>query len=170
MKIPQINIQTTNAKLEMQNVIPAGKLEIHQERPEVILEISRPNITIDTTESRAALGTKNFSRFIKEGAQQGQQAVLEFIQKKVAEGNALANLEDRQALGAVLANLAMQELEDKPVELGITTLPKPEISVQRGEVKVTPRTPIEKAVQISYTPSKLEGRYIPYEVKIDIKV
>lgn len=168
MKIPQITIQTTSAKLEMENAIPKPILEIHQQQPQVILEISHPQIQLDTTESRAAMGYENPTNFGKNIAEKGRQTALEYIEKVAQQGDLLARIETKQD---GFAELAHQEAAfQEPLELTIRTLPKPDISLQRGQVKISSKPMPEEAVKINYTPSKVQAQYIPYNIQIDVKI
>lgn len=166
MEIGQITVQAVNARLEMKNAIPKGQLEIHQEQPAVIVEITHGQLQIDSTECRAALGMKNSLAFAAEAAEKGKQAVLDGILRRNKEGQRMAAVQNKKD---AFADLAQQRVQDPPVQIAITTLPKPNIEFIPSEIKMSLKTPPEKAVSIQYQPSVYEAQYIPGEMHIDIQ-
>lgn len=167
MRLSSLQIQTQNAQLTMQNAIPRGKLEIHQESPAIIIEITHGKLEIDSTESRAALGYKTNSRLFQDVKEEGREALVEFIQKKAVDGEQLEQVGNGKD---AFAEIAFQRSFKPKGELTIVSKPLPEIRYTPGTIHLQLETPPENAVQISYTPSQLICDYIPGKVSIDVKI
>lgn len=182
MQIPQLQIQTTPAKLGLQIDKPVQQIEQPKadqqiEQPAAILEMSttRPELSLDTTENRADLDLKSIMRRNKENAQYGMQQVSEGTARRASEGQQLMKIEN----GASIADIAKQNSNRSQAELGIRFVgdrTKIQMSFSQGSLNInaTPQKPIHN-VQINkpvhnYTPGKVSGVMEQYNsIEIDWK-
>lgn len=184
MNIPQLQIQTTKGFLELQITKPIQEIEqpratITQEQPAAILEMSttRPQLSLDTTEARAEIDLKSIRRRIEEHAQNSQQAALEGIGRRAAEGQQMMKIENGG--GNAFAELAKQNMPRQYASLGMRFIGNKsgiQMSFQLGslDIQVTQQKPVTN-VQVNkpihnYTPGKVSGQMNPYpSIQIDVK-
>lgn len=183
MNIPQLQIQTTPAKLSLQIEKPVQQIEqpkatLNIEQPAAILEISttKPQLSLDTTENRADLDLKSPLRRGKENGQYGMQQASEGTGRRAAEGQQLMKIEN----GASIADIVKQNTDRPQAALGIRFVgdrTKIQNNVSPGSlnINVTPQKAIINA-QINkpihnYTQGKVTGVVEQYNsIDIDWKV
>lgn len=122
MNIPQLQIQTTPAKLGLQIDKPIQEIEqpkatLNIEQPAAVLEMSttRPQLSLDTTENRADIDLKSPLRRGKENGQYGMQQVLEGTGRRASEGQQLMKIEN----GTSIADIVKQNTDRPQAELSI---------------------------------------------------
>lgn len=183
MQIPQLQIQTTPARLGLQidksiQSIEQPKATILMEQPAAVLEMSttRSKLSIDTTENRAEIDMKSIIRRNNENAQYSLQAVLQGVGRRAEEGQQLMRIENG---GGAIAQIAKQNANPPPAPLGIRFVGdrlKVQVDIERGDlqIQVTPQKP-KHDVQVNkpiheYTPGKVTGVMEQYAaVYIDVK-
>lgn len=184
MKIPQIQIQTKDIQMNYQTTKPVQHIEQSQadiqiEQPAAILEINttNPQINIDMSQFWKDVGSQPTKDTIRMKAQEGQQAVLQGISKKVSEGRQLMLGAGKS--GDTIKQMAIQEFGPKrPGPIGIDFLP----SYQAIKVSITPGTTdvnikqqkpkidvqVNKPIH-DYTPGKINGTMVERpDVQIDV--
>lgn len=183
MNIPQLQIQTTPAKLVVHTEKAIQEIEqpravMEQSQPAAILEISttRPRLSIDTTAVREDIDMKSVFKRTQEHAHLGRQAALEGIGRRASEGQQLLRIENG---GNVIADLAKQNGTPPPASLGIRFVAnrtKIQMSIAPGttNINVTPQQPtldvqVNKPIH-TYIPGKVSGTMEQYSsIQIDWK-
>ncbi|ARD49041.1 hypothetical protein SporoP33_12880 [Sporosarcina sp. P33] len=184
VNIPQLQVQTTSARLGLQIDKPIQEIEqpkatLRIEQPAAILEMSTTpsELTLDTTENRAALDLMSMFRRGDEVAQYSQQKVQEGIARRAQEGMQLAKIESG---GNPLADIVKQNSEKPMADLGIRFVGNPlqlkrSFTPGRVDIHVTPQKPIIDA-QVNkpihnYTPGNVTAKLEQYPtIEIDWKV
>ncbi|WP_156890582.1 DUF6470 family protein [Sporosarcina ureae] len=184
MNIPQLQVQTTSAKLGLQINQPIQEIEqpkatLSIEQPAAIIEMSTTpsELSLDTTENRAALDLMSMFRRGDEVAQYSQQKVQEGIARRAQEGMQLVKIENG---GNPLADMIKQNTDRPVAELGIRFVGNP-LQLKRSftpsqlNMNVTPQKPIIDA-QINqpihhYTPGTVTVNLEQHSsIEIDWKV
>ncbi|PIC62955.1 hypothetical protein CSV79_14450 [Sporosarcina sp. P13] len=183
MNIPQLQIQTTPAKIGLQVTRPIQEIEqpratLSLEQPAAILEMSttRPQLSLDTTENRADVDLKSASRRTAEIAQYSKQKVQEGTVRRAQEGQQLLKIEN----GSTIADIIKQSTDRPMAELqvkfvGDPTKVKIDITAGSLDINVTPQKPIVES-KINkpihhYTPGKVNVVMEQYgSIDIDWKV
>lgn len=183
MNIPQLQVQTTPAKIGLQVTRPIQEIEqpratLNLQQPAAILEMSttRPQLSLDTTENRADIDLKSAFRRITDNAQYGKQKVQEGTGRRAQEGSQLMKIEN----GATVADIVKQGTERPMAELqvkfvGDRTKIKTDVTAGSLNINVTPQKPVIDA-QINkpihnYTPGKVKVVMEQYgSIDIDWKV
>ncbi len=184
VNIPQLQVQTTSAKLGLQINKPIQEIEqpkatLTIEQPAAIIEMSTTpsELTIDTTENRAALDLMSMFRRGDEVAQYSQQKVQEGIARRAQEGQQLVKIENG---GNPLADIIKQNTDRPVAELGIRFVGnslqlKRSFTPGQVNINVTPQKPIIDA-QINkpihhYTPGTVTANLEQHSsIEIDWKV
>lgn len=144
-----IGVNTTPTKVKISQ--PKADIEMHQEYAKVQIKKEPLQIKIDQSQCFNEAGLKNNTAFAGDIVEQGQQAVLEGIARIVAEGNAMADVENRvNAVAEIAADNSIQV-----PDFNIDFIPKSrpiidfvggniDIQVDEGyvDLKVTPNKPI----------------------------
>ncbi|WP_010278713.1 DUF6470 family protein [Paenibacillus senegalensis] len=187
MPLPVIEIRQQHAKLGMQselgrNFIKQSRadMEIHTTRPELVMESSRSELTIDQGSAWASLGKDHPFNLNQRIYSQCQDIVLQGIARRVEEGNRMAAIHTGEHVFAELAReRAFQEAGIEPraplayPSVAIEYKPgNTSIQVKEGsyQLHVQPHRP-----QIDYEPGKLNIYMLQYQSveiippKIDIK-
>lgn len=182
MNIPQLQIQTTPAKLGLQIDKPIQEIEQPKatqsiEQPAAILEMSttRPQLSLDTTENRADIDLKSVFRRSAENAQYGMQSALEGAGRRASEGQQLMNIQN----GASIADIVKQNTDRPKADINVRFVgdrTKLQMSFSEGTLNInaTPQKAIIDA-QINrpihnYTPGKVSGVIEQYNsIQIDWK-
>ncbi|EGQ26949.1 hypothetical protein HMPREF9372_0979 [Sporosarcina newyorkensis 2681] len=183
MNIPQLQIQTTPAKLGLQIDRPIQEIEQPKasqsiEQPAAILEMSttRPQLSLDTTENRADLDLKSTLRRSAENAQYGMQKALEGAGRRAQEGQQLMKIEN----GASLADIIKQNTDRPQADINVRFVgdrTKLKMSISPGSLNTNVRTqkPLIDA-QVNhpihnYTQGKVTGIIEQYNsINIDWKI
>jgi hypothetical protein len=142
MELPQIRLQSMNAKLNIQTqkgqlVIqqPPAELSIQQPKAELEIERTSSKLTIDQTKAREDVELKSIFKRIEEAAQMGIQAVNEWTARRIQEGDELMRIEN---MGNPIAEQAKRHHNLPEHEFGIGWIPS------------------EGSVKINYDPGKLD--------------
>lgn len=183
LNIPQLQIQTTPAKLGLQIDKPIQEIEqpkatLNIEQPAAVLEMSttRPKLSLDTTENRADLDLKSTIRRSAENAQYGMQKVQEGTARRAQEGQQLMKIEN----GASVADIVKQNTDRPQADINVRFVgdrTKIKMSFSQGslDVNVSPQKPIVDA-QVNrpihnYTQGKVTGIMEQYNsIEIDWKI
>lgn len=182
MNIPQLQIQTTPAKIGLQVTKPVQDIQqpkatLSIEQPAAILEMSttRPQLSLDTTENRADIDMKSVFRRSAENAQYGMQKALEGTGRRAQEGQQLMKIEN----GASIADIVKQNTERPMADLQVKFVGnrlkiKTDITAGSLNINVTPQKPkidaqINKPIH-NYTPGKVDVVMEQYgSIQIDWK-
>lgn len=185
MRIPQIQIQTTNAQIgltipEPQQYIeqPPADLQIRQPAAELTIETTEGQLQIDQTQLRADLGMYTLPEFARNAAQKGQQMILQGIARRAREGEQLGDIRNGNNAIASIAASKNENMQQK--KLGIKFIPsfnavklhytpaEVDIDVQQNqpEIDATIHKPIH-----NYTPGKVSVDLLQEpSIEIDWKV
>ncbi|MGE7769389.1 DUF6470 family protein [Viridibacillus arvi] len=156
MKLPQIQIRTTDAKVKLNISDPVQHIEQpkaqqHIEQPAAILDIKtkRGQLHIDSSQARRDVGNFPTGEFVRQFAQQGLQKVQQGTARRASEGRQMMQIEKG---GNVIPSLAKQNGTPPPKDLGITWIPSVD------------------SVKISYTPGTTDINITSQKPKIDVQV
>lgn len=159
LKIPQLQIATTDIKVNMQIQDPIQK--IHQKKADLI--INQPAATvnisskaakllIDQSQAWGELGLLTTKELIAKYAQEGQQAVLKRISKDASEGRQMMESAGKGSGSQIAANLAKQKHGPKRVPINIKFIPS------------------IGSVDINYVPGNVNINITPQKPKIDAHI
>lgn len=155
MRIPQIQIQTTNAQIGLTIQEPQQQLEqqpadmqIKQPAAELTIETTEGQLQIDQTQVRADLGFYSLPDFSRNAAQKGKELILQGIARRAREGEQLGDIVHGNNAIASIAASKNENMQQK--QLGITFIPSC------------------GAVKLNYTPSNVEINVQPNEPQIDV--
>ncbi|WP_456273255.1 DUF6470 family protein [Bacillus sp. AK031] len=172
MRLPQLQIQTTNAQLGIQKSSshiqmqqPKAQVNLHQPQPSIQMRQTPGRLTIDQTEAWADMNLKGILRRNKEIAQEGYQAWAQYLAKKAQEGSELMKIENG---GGAIAAQAKRNGQLPKHEFGIDFIPSPfsvRIDYQPGSVNVTHQT---QDVVSAVTPQKPIIQYQPGDIKFNL--
>ncbi len=183
MNIPQLQIQTTRAVLDLQidkavQQIEQPKATQQIEQPAAILEMSttKPRLSLDTTENRAELDLKSPLRRSSENAQYGLQQVSEGTGRRAQEGQQLVAIENG---GDTLADIAKQSTDRQIAPMNVrfvgdrtkiqTEISPGSLTINARPQKVTHTVQINKPIH-NYTPGKVSGVMKQYpSIQFDLK-
>ena len=159
MRLPQIQIHTTDAKLDLQITKPQQHIKqpqatLHIEQPAAILEIhtTRGVLKIDSSQARRDLGLIGPIEATKNAAMEGEQAALSGTARRAREGRRMMVSAGKGQGRATIQNIAKQNHGPHRTPFNIKFVP----SV--GSVK------------INYTPGTTDVNIQSREPKIDAKV
>lgn len=185
MRIPQIQIQTTDAKigLDIQNPVqqieqPSADMQIRQPAAELSIQTTKSQLQIDQTQVRADLGFYSSLDLVSNAAQKGEQDILEGIARRAREGRQLGDIRKGQNAIADIAATKNERMQQK--SLGIRFIPsfgavKLDYIPGDVEIDVQPKKPeidvmIRKPVH-NYTPGKVNVELLQKpSIEIDWKV
>ncbi|MER1984457.1 MAG: DUF6470 family protein [Solibacillus sp.] len=187
MRIPQIQLQLTDVKMDWQIHDPVQKIKqpeatLNIDQPAAIIEINttNPELDVDMTQFWRDVHSKPTGEFIKDAADKGRQAVLQGISKRVSEGRQLLQGAGKGGGSDTIKNIAKQNFAAKRVgPYNIDFIP----SFQAIKASITPGTidiNIEKQapkidVQVNkpihdYTVGKVTGNMLVRpDVKVDVQ-
>lgn len=157
LNFPQIQIQTTKGFLQIQTTKPVQeiaqpKATLTQQQPAAILEMSstKPKLSLDTTAARAEIDLKSVRSRIEEHAQKGEQAALEGMGRRAAEGQQMMKIENGS--GNVFAQLAKQKTDSGYRSLGMRFIGN------------------KSGVKMSFAPGDVDVRITPQKAVNDVQV
>jgi hypothetical protein len=170
MQLPQIRLQSTFAKLDLniekpvQDIQqPQAEMNIKQPHAEMDIEHTLSKLEMDSFEARADIDLKSVKRRIEDAAQEGYQAWLDGMARMSQQGDEMMKVQNNKN---AIADIARENGSDPIYDFNIAFLPRPgsfKISYDPGNLKInwTTRKPeIEVAPQKSitnYTPGKVSG-------------
>lgn len=160
MRLPQIQITTTDIQLEYSTTLPKQEIrqpraELSIEQPAAILEIHTKDaqLKMDSSQLWSDLGMKPTSELIAEYAQKGKQALLKGISRRMSEGRQMMKGAGKDQGRSIVPNIAKQNHGPKrPGPLGIDFIPS------------------YKAIKFQYVPGSIDIHVTPQKPKIDSKV
>lgn len=160
MKIPQIQIHKTDIQMDwkIQKPVqlikqPQAEQTILQPSAKVEINTVPSNLKIDSTQARRDLGLYPTSEMIQKYAEEGRQALLKGISRRVAEGNQMMRNAGKGQGRTTIQQIAKQNTGPKR--------PGP------YNIKFVPSI---GAVKINYTPSKVDVNITRKNPKIDVKI
>lgn len=129
-----IGINRTPGKLEIQQ--PGPDVNMNTQHPKVEIDSELPKVQIDQYQSFADAGLKNFLDLTREAAQLGKQAAMRGIERRVRQGNELADIQN--GFGAIPRQAQENAFELFNKEFNIGTVPKsrPKIDLIEGKVNI----------------------------------
>jgi hypothetical protein len=127
----QIDINTYMGELSLKKGNDSG-FDIKTQGPDISISNNFPEIDIDTSACWADIGYLSPCEFGIQSFHKAVEEVDEYIYGKVAEGNALADIEK----GITVQDAAYDEATPEPREVNVDIVPKsrPRISVREGVV------------------------------------
>ena len=160
---PQIQINTTNARLDIQQ--PKGEQQLRTTMPKAIIRSEKPKVIIDQYQCFAESGLKNVMDLTREAAQLGRQAAMQAIARIAEDGNRLAQVENK--MPDAIPELAEKNAWAPERVYDIATMP-----MSRPKIDVVGSIDIQwemGKVNHTYTPRKPVVNYIPGKVDIYLK-
>lgn len=187
MNIPQIQISTTDIKMNYSTQVPVQKIKQPHasqtiEQPAAILEINttRGQLKIDSTQARRDLGQIGPIEATKNNAQQADQTRLQGISRRVREGRQMMLGAGKGQGAGTIKQIAIQNHGPKRVgPYNIKFIPsigsvkvdytpgKTDVNIEQQHVKINHQ--VNKPI-IDYTPGKVSGKMVQRpDVQIDVK-
>lgn len=185
MRLPQIQIRTTDIAIDLQTHEPVQKIRQPKatqtiEQPAAILEINttRGVLKIDSSQARRDLGLIGPLESNKNWAKEGIQEALAGAARRAKEGRQMMENAGKDQGRATLQNLAIQNHGPKRVPFNIKFVPsvgsvKINYSPGKTDIQFTPQKPridakVNKPIH-EYTPGKVTGDVLQYpRVNIDV--
>lgn len=148
----QLNLKSIPPKLLMETIPP--KLEIRQPQGQ---------LTIDQTPCRYSIGLKNNTDFAHDNVQLGRQALLEGIARRAAEGNRLAQIQNKTN---AIADIATDSTRKSTPSLTWAHIKSPIITYQASPVEFNV---IKGRVNYNLQRGTIQKDYQPGKVDIEVK-
>ncbi|WP_044896020.1 DUF6470 family protein [Bacillus alveayuensis] len=183
MNLPQIRLQTQQAKINMTTTPPQQSIEqpqteldLQNAKLEMEIERTPAKLTIDQTKAWEDMDLKHIFRRIEEAAQLGYEDWLEGIARRARQGDELMRIEEG---GNPIADQAKVNSETPPKEFNIGWVPSHfsvKIHYEPGDVNIKWRH--ERAIinakinapKMDYNPGKVEIQMAQYpDVKVDFE-
>ena len=156
MYIPQIQIQTTDARLGLniekgQQKIEQPRATQHIEQPAAVIDIETTTgiMKIDSSQARRDVGMIGPLESTKNFAAAGRQKAMQGIARRVSEGNQMMDIANNQN---VIASISRKNTSPSKKPIGIEFIPS------IGSVK------------LDYTPAKVDINIQTNKPKIDVSV
>lgn len=185
MRLPQIQIHTTDAKLDLRIGKPIQHIEQpkatqHIEQPAAILEINTTKgvLKIDSSQARRDLGIIGPIEATKNAAKEGQQAALSGAARRASEGRKMMMSAGKGQGRATIQNIAKQNHGPHRVQFNIKFVPSvgsvkidytpgtTDVNIQRREPIIDAK--VNKPIH-EYTPGKVTGTMVQRpNVEIDV--
>lgn len=154
---PQIGMQTTKGKLEMD--APQAELDIKNAKVDIKLNTTSDKLEIDQYPSRASYGVISIADSSLQESRKAQQKAQEGIAKIVQEGNQFF----RKSASKVIARREKSKLFARQVEMKVQLcqVAAPSIKYTPGTIEIKPELrPVKlkvdkKEVDFTYTPAKV---------------
>jgi len=181
MNIPKLQIQTTDAKINLRTIQPTQRIEqpkadldLQQPKAKMEIQTTKSKLSIDAFEMRESMGYKNARALTREAAQKAIQDVLEGIGRRAQEGGQLMRIENggnpivEQAKTKGLQPYSSLNIKFIPQADSVKIDYKPsKVDIQVEPQQVINNTKVNKPIH-DYTPVKVEIEIIQYpSVKID---
>lgn len=187
MRLPQIQIRTTDAQIDLniakpQQYIKQPSATQHIEQPAAILEINttRSVLKIDSSQARRDLGLIGPLESSANYAQKGKQEAMKGMARRAREGRQMMEGAGKDQGRATIQNIAKQNHGPHRVQFNIKFVPsvgsvKIDYTPGTTDVNIQRREPVIDA-QVNkpiheYTPGKVTGTMIQRpDVDIDVIV
>lgn len=185
MRLPQIQIRTTDAKINLHIANPRQHIEQpkatqHIEQPAAILDINttRSVLKIDSSQARRDIGMIGPLESSKNYAEKGKHEALKGMARRAREGRQMMDSAGKNQGSAIIQNIAKQNHGPHRVQFNIKFVP----SIDSVKINITPGTTdvyIQKREPIidakvnkpihEYTPGKVTGTMVQRpDVDIDV--
>lgn len=185
MKLPQIQIHTTDIQMDWRTTKPQQHIEqpqatLHIEQPAAILEIhtTRGILKIDSSQARRDIGMIGPLESSANYAEKGKQELLKGIARRVQEGYQMADNAGKGMGRATIQNIAKQNQGPHHTPFNIKFVPsigsvKIDYTPGTTDVNIERREPIIDAQVnkpvLEYTPGKVTGTMMQ-RPRVDIDV
>ncbi|WHX40223.1 DUF6470 family protein [Mesobacillus sp. AQ2] len=183
MQVPQIRIQSTPGKIEINTIKanlkmeqPKAELSIEQPKAELTINSTPSRLTIDQSKAREDMDLKSISKRIEDAAAQGYQDLLAGIGRVSQDGDELMMIENG---GNAIAAQAKRNSESPMLDFNIGWIPSAgSVKINYDPGKVDINWKVNKPVInsqtnkpiINYTPGKAEITMKQYpSLKIDFE-
>lgn len=160
MRLPQIQIRTTDIQMDLIIQKPVQRIEqpkadqtISQPPAKLEINTTRGELRIDSSQARRDVGIYPTGEMIARYAQEGKQAALQGIARRVREGNQIMEGAGKGQGRQITQQIAKQN-----------TGPK-----RSGPYNIK-FIPSVGSVKINYTPGKTDIKITPGDLKINVKV
>lgn len=157
MKLDQIQIHTTDAKVDLHISDPVQHIEQpraqqHIEQPAATLEIhsEAAKLFVNSSQAYRDLGLLTPKESVEQNAQKGKQKVMEGIARRASEGDQMMNISKNA--GNAIQQIAASKAIPAPPQMAITW--KPSVG----------------AVKIQYQAGSLDINIQRHKPKIDVKI
>ncbi|QPQ32388.1 DUF6470 family protein [Lysinibacillus sp. JNUCC 51] len=185
MRLPQIQIQTTDAKIDLhiakpQQHIEQPKASQHIEQPAALIDINttRGVLKIDSSQARRDLGLIGPLESSANYAEKGKQEVLKGMARRAREGHQIMENSGKGQGRAIIQNIAKQNHGPHRVQFNVKFVPsvgsvKIDYTPGTTDVNIERREPIidakvNKPIH-EYTPGKVTGTMVQRpDVNIDV--
>lgn len=188
MNVPQIQIATTDIKMQYSTKPPVQKIQQPHasqriEQPAAILEIntSRGQLKIDSSQARRDLGQVSPIEATKNAAQQADQTRLQGISRRVSEGRQMMLGAGKGQGAGTIKQIAIQNHGPKrPGPYNIKFVPsigsvkidytpgKTDVNIEAQQAKIENK--VNKPI-LDYTPGKVSGTMVQRpDVQIDVSI
>lgn len=155
MQFPQIRIQSTFAKLGMQNEKPIQDfqqpgvvMEIHQQSAEMEIVRVAPTLEMDSYEARADIDLKSVRRRIEDAFNDGYQAWLDGLARVSQQGDQMMKVQNNKN---AISDIAKENSSSPVYDFNIAFLPR------YGSFKM------------SYDPGSLEINWTTHKPEITVE-
>lgn len=185
MRLPQIQIRTTDAKIDLhitkpQQYIKQPKATQHIEQPAAILDINttRGILKIDSSQARRDIGMIGPLESSANYAEKGKQGALKGIARRAKEGRQIMENSGKGQGRSIMQNIAKQNHGPHRVQFNIKFVPSvgsvkidytpgtTDVNIQRREPIIDAK--VNKPIH-EYTPGKVTGTMVQRpEVDIDV--
>ncbi|WP_404429331.1 DUF6470 family protein [Sutcliffiella horikoshii] len=172
MLFPQIRLQSTFAKteLEIQKPVqqieqPKAELSMEQPKAELTMRRTAGRLTIDQTQAREDMDLKSVGRRIEETAQLGRQDWLAGLARVAQDGNEMMRIEHG---GGAIGSQAKRNSEGPPKEFNIGWIPSHfsvKINYEPGRVDIDVR---ERKPVINAKVNKPVHEYTPGSAQVNL--
>jgi len=185
MKLPHIQIQTTDAKIDLhiakpQQHIEQPKATQHIEQPAALLDINTTSgvLKIDSSQARRDLGLIGPLESSANYAEKGKQEVLKGMARRAREGRQIMENSGKGQGHTIIQNIAKQNHGPHRVQFNVKFVPsvgsvKIDYTPGTTDVNIERREPIidakvNKPIH-EYTPGKVTGTMVQRpDVNIDV--
>ncbi|MFJ7699432.1 DUF6470 family protein [Lysinibacillus fusiformis] len=185
MRLPQIQIHTTDIQMDLRIAKPQQHIEqpkatLHIEQPAAILEIntSRGILKIDSSQARRDIGMIGPLESSANYAEKGKQEALKGMARRAREGNQLMDNAGKDQGRATIQNISKQNHGPQRVQFNIKFVPSvgsvkidyipgtTDINIQRREPIIDAK--VNKPIH-EYTSGKVTGTMVQRpDIDIDV--
>ncbi|WP_338022892.1 DUF6470 family protein [Bacillus kwashiorkori] len=173
MKLPQIQIQSTDMKIALHTIKsvqrieqPKPVMEIEQPNADVKIETSPGKLTIDQSKAWADMGYKSSAIITEEAATKGMQDAMSGIERRRRQGDEMMKIEYG---GNPFASQAIENGNKPDMQFNIGWIPSPgsvKLHYQPAKVHIDVQ---ENKPQITVQQQKVIHDYTPGKVDITIE-
>ncbi|MCR4431690.1 MAG: DUF6470 family protein [Tepidanaerobacteraceae bacterium] len=131
-ELGRIGIETYRGDFSLIKKDPGFDMKVT--KPEIYISTTYPEIEIDSSRCRAEMGNPSLPEAVLNWRDEGRQAAMDYIDKKVAQGNLLGDIRRKVSIG----DIAYKNAFPDPPEFNIDAIPKsrPLITLKEGRVDI----------------------------------